>query len=617
MISPPAIFLIIPFLLMSAVVGYAAHPPDLRFVPRVHSLVGDVNRVLQSGTRIPLEPEALLEGVSRIKTGFYSSTHLELGDGMRLYVGPMTTLRVAGGLEPVILEEGELILENRTGQDQGPAARLAVAFGEILVEPDSRVWVWNTSSETHLPPLIKILTDKCNVRFITNDKESVPIPPGTWLYCAKWLPIHRWVKKPADPGESKRILQRLYSVRDKAQAGSLPVSIPTDSVSVNGHRLTSGSRRVLTRADLAHGLIEFSGSFLRDRILPTSPTSDIKVSVDRGNTWERVYELDDSGRFSYSLTPRDAVNYEFLAGVFEGESDLPVEKTPVFEVTYVEQLEVEISGVSLCNQPMPSSMQTVEFYADELDNSSLSLQGTVRVNAPLDRVELGATADGGRFWRTVSIEGTPPGPDSLYHEGTFQVSFAPVPDGEYKFRIRARYASVAEELQEFQLLGTWDAPVVYKYNDFRSTQRVHEIVEKIRNALGSGRSRELLSLTSRHFEQVGRDLIRASGTRITAGDIRKSDSTVQVPISWERASRYGTAGGDATMTFVKEGDYRLLDIIGADPLSSNPPLLLRDGGSASNGEVAGLNGNQVDAGHGLEIPGTEPRVNLLDQRPDP
>ena len=44
----------------------------------------------------------------------------------------------------------------------------------------------------------------------------------------------RWIKKAADPGESKRILERLYSVRDRSQAGSLPVSIPVESIAVNG-----------------------------------------------------------------------------------------------------------------------------------------------------------------------------------------------------------------------------------------------------------------------------------------------------------------------------------------------------------------------------------------------
>lgn len=535
----------------------------------VQSVRGDVWAEDAQGHRISLHMGQILEGVVRIGSNLDAGAHLELGEGVRLYLGPTTKVRLAPGTAPVIFETGELIVENRTGQDGGPPFRVAVSLGEIIVGPDSRVLIYNSPMPQGKDrALLKVLPEKGLALLKRPDGDEAVLPAGEWLYAVDWLPAEKWTREKADPGEARRIHERLFTLSDLSLSDRLPRMLPPEELTVNGVPLEPARDILLTRADLVDGYITWGGLYRRDRIPPGDwyPA----ITLDDGREWIKLTDTNAEGRFRFQRTPQIASDFKVAVALFRLVDDSLIEKTPTYTVRFLEQLRVALDEVVLGDRDFPRGTGTYELYSNELVESDVVLAGKVSTDAHLGRIELEATADGGVFWKPVLIEITGTGTS-----GTWRVEFPPVPDARFRFRMRAFYAHGSEVVEDHQVLGSWDAPVTVHYNDRRGAEKVDELMGALQEALRSGNKTALTALLSTRFNLDRRDLGEASGTRIVSYEVAPQSDRVFVSFTWVRETGTGTFGGEGMMIFGKDLDWKLFEVTGADPFRVPAPRLLK------------------------------------------
>jgi hypothetical protein len=545
-----------------------------------------------------------VHGLATLWTAPGVRARLVFPGGWSVHLGPATRVQVAAGSSPgapggrdgafgavpVLLLHGSVRVENRPGDAGAPPVVVATRYTEVHVPADGRALVALSRQTGGIPRTFRVAALRREALVVQPDgSRRRAVAEGRELTGAGWIAVERWQVRSLARDERARLeVETLTRAEAVTATGPRPL-IPPGSLLLDGSPLPEDRKIYLSRADVPpEGEFVVTGRVHLEWLPPEIGTVHVAASRDGGTNWERLRWTDADGGFAYAFGPQDGLEYRLVFAVHESATGKPQSSTGTYSIQFREKFTPAFSDLTLCGAPFPPESivsaagegapppepppDPYVLYADELSEFVLVLAGSLSSDAPLARVRIDGSGDGGVHWRAARVTVAPDG-----ESGTFRVAFPAIPGAAYRFRLRSTYAREAEVVEPHRPLSDWEAPVPVRYEEARSTDRARALVRLLDRALARRDGQAVRALLAPLFVTEGRDLSRLRGRlRMTPGESVREPGALHVAVDWESEEPDGRRrGGRAIFLLVKDLDWVLLDVLGDDPFSTTPSLVER------------------------------------------
>jgi len=541
------------------------------------------------------EQGQVVTGFQTLLTSPGSTAQLTFPGGWSLHLGPYTRVQVGPTPErssekregqsdsdlkehtPALLRYGTLRVVNRPGDPNGPSVVVATRLSEITIPSDGRALVTIHRRTGKMPESLHVVAlRRASSTCQPDGSFSREIPEGSELRGAGWIPVRRWTLRQLGTAERAALERAHLTSAESKVAREQTEAIPEESLRLEGVRIPKNRKIHITQADLPPtGELIMTGVVRSDRLPCGMGSFYVNGSRDGGLHWERLIWANPAGEFAYHLSPQEGIEYQVCFSLTEALTGKVFQTTRPIPLVYRERFSPKFSDLQICKAALPESPGPLMLYSDELEAFEVVVRGSITTDGPLSRIMVVGSADGGVHWRTATIEGQPE-----ESQGTFRVSFPPVPGAIYRLRLKCLYANPKEATDPHQVLADWEAPMEVRYLEMRSTERAKALILELNKRLSLRDARAPLELVSKRFQHGSRDLSRASKVVFVPGDAVREAGMIQVPVKWERTEPSGfTIKGEAVFLFIKESDYALLDVLGGDPFAEGPLVRTENGSS--------------------------------------